>query len=118
MDQISQLIQDALTLTGQEFPQESIKHVLMSVVFEHHLISVDLTVDQPKKSQFCEAQPEGCIIIWLQTGQILKKNKKINFSFIKNKSSFSYLQLGEQIIRQDSLGEKKQPLSFCGKQLD
>lgn len=90
----------------------------MSVVFEHHLISVDLTVDQPKKSQLCEAQPEGCIIIWLQTGQILKKNKKINFSFIKNKSSFSYLQLGEQIIRQDSLGEKKQPLSFCGKQLD
>lgn len=58
LEQISQLIQGALTLPGQEFPQESTKHVLMNVVFEHHLISVDLTMDQPNKSQFCESQPE------------------------------------------------------------
>lgn len=71
MEQISQLIQGALILTAQEFPQESIKHILMSTVFEHLHISEDLTMDQLNKAQVCEPQSEGCIVTWLQPGQIL-----------------------------------------------
>lgn len=64
MEQISHLIQGALALAGQEFPQESIKHILMSTVFELLLISEDLTMDQLNKAQVCEPQSEGCIVIW------------------------------------------------------
>lgn len=51
----------------------------MRIMFEHLLISVDLSMVHPKQEQICESQPEHCVVIWKGGGcNILKRRAGIH----------------------------------------